>query len=83
MKMDAFITRLLDAALAAGIETAEASYGEGESFSARCMDGEIESYEVSSSASLSLRGTVGGRMGYAFTEAFDDEAIAQLVAQGE
>ena len=79
MDMNVFMDKLLAAAKAAGIETAEVYYVGGESFQTRARDGEIDSYQVSASEGLSLRGTVGGRMGYASTEAFDDEAIAQLV----
>ena len=79
MDMNVFMDQLLAAAKAAGIETAEVYYQSSDSFETRARDGELDSYEVSSSAGLSLRGTVGGRMGYASTEAFDDEAIAQLI----
>lgn len=79
MKMDQFVDQLLVAAAKAGIETAEAYYEESNSFSAEAMDGEIKTYEVSSGAGLSLRGTVGGKMGYASTQAFDDAAIEQLI----
>ena len=79
MEMNVFVDQLLAAAKAGGIETAEAYAREEESFSAKAMDQQIEQYEVSATRSLSLRGTVGGKMGYASTEAFDDEAIRQLV----
>lgn len=77
--MTQFMDKLLAAAKAAGIETAEVYYQSGESFSTRARDGAIDNYEVSATEGLSLRGTVGGRLGYASTEAFDDEAIAQLI----
>ncbi|MBE5803737.1 MAG: TldD/PmbA family protein [Clostridiales bacterium] len=79
MNMDLFIDKLLAAAKAAGIDTAEVYYEEEPSFSARAMDGEIRDYKVSSSCGLSLRGTVAGKMGYAATQAFDDAAVDQLI----
>ena len=79
MNMDLFMDKLLQAAKAQGIETAEVFYQAGSSFSADAMEGEIKAYEVSSSCGLSLRGTVGGKMGYASTQAFDDAAIQQLI----
>ncbi len=79
MNMDLFIDRVLEAARAAGIDTAEVYYTAGESFRAGAMDGEISQYQVSSGRNLSLRGTVEGRMGYSSTQAFDDDAIRQLV----
>lgn len=79
MNLNAFMDTLLAQAAAAGIETAEIYYAEGSSFSASALEGEIESYAVSDSCGLSLRGTVKGRMGYASTEAFDEDAITQLI----
>ena len=76
---DTFITRLLRAAKEAGIDPAEVTYADQDSFSARAMEGSIDQYEVSATRALGIRGTVNGRMGYASTEAFDDDAIAMLV----
>ena len=77
--MDAYIAKLLEAAKAAGIETAEVCFAESESFSAEAMEGRIDSYEVSATRALGIRGTVGGKMGYALTEAFDETAIDMMV----
>ena len=79
MELNRFMDRVLEAAAAAGLETAEVYYRGGESFSATAIAGNIDSYEVSERRGLSLRGTVNGRMGYASTEAFDEEAVVQLV----
>lgn len=79
MNMDAFIDRLLAAAAEAGIETAEVYCMANEQFSANAVDEEINKYQVSTTRGLSLRGSVNGKIGYAATEAFDDEAIGQLV----
>lgn len=79
MDSNAFMDRLLAAAKAAGLETAEVYYQSGENFQTRARDGEVDSYQVSASAGLSLRGTVGGKMGYASTQAFDEAAIGQLI----
>ncbi|MBR3764573.1 MAG: TldD/PmbA family protein [Clostridia bacterium] len=79
MDMNLFIDRVLAAAKAAGIETAEVYCVTGENFRASAMDGEINQYQVSASAGLSLRGTVQGKMGYSATQAFDEAAITQLV----
>ncbi len=79
MDMNLFIDRVLEAAKAAGIDTAEVYYESGESFRAGAMDGEINQYQVSASQNLSLRGTVNGKMGTSSTQAFDEAAIQQLV----
>lgn len=79
MDMNVFIDRVLDAAKAAGFEQAEAYYNGRNSFIASCVKGEIAEYSVNSTGGLSLRGLWKGKMGYASTEAFDDEAVSQLV----
>lgn len=79
MNMNAFMKRLLDAASAAGLEAAEIYYVEDDEFSAAAREGQIASYSAASSSGLSLRGVVKGKMGYASTQAYDDEAIGQLV----
>ena len=79
MEMQAFMDALMRAAEENGISPAEIYCAEEDSFSARAMDGAIESYEVSSTRGLSLRGSVEGKMGFASTEAFDEEAIGFLI----
>ena len=78
-RMDEFIAKLMQAAKDAGIETAEVCYVESDSFSAAAIEGSVDHYEVSAARSLGMRGTVGGRMGYASTEAFDDAAVDMMV----
>jgi len=77
--MDAFIEKLLRAAKEAGIDPAEVYYAENAAFSAEAKEGSIESYEVSETCALSLRGMAGGKTGYASTEAFDDGAVRMLI----
>ena len=43
------------------------------------LDGEISDYKVASSCGVSLRGMFGGKMGSASTEAFDADAVRQLI----
>ena len=76
ISLDGFIEKLLAAAAEAGIAPAEVFCAERSSFSAEAMDGNIDSYEVSETCALSLRGMVDGKTGYASTEAFDDDAVA-------
>ena len=79
MEKTVFIKNLLKAALDAGIEAAEVFTSFRDSFSAMCNNGEVTSYQVATKEGLSLRGLYNGKMGYASTEAYDDEAIAMLV----
>ena len=79
MTIDQFIQALLDEALKAGIEAAEIYLSSGDRFKAMCVKGEITNYTVNATRGLSLRGLYQGKMGYAATEAFDEEAVSQLV----
>ncbi len=77
--MQAFLEQLLKAAKGAGIEACEAFVVERDSFSAMTTEGEIIEYKSNATRGLGFRGLFHGKMGYASTEAFDDEAIGQLV----
>lgn len=77
--MQAFLDQLMEAAKTAGIEAAEAYIVERDSFSARSNDCEVTEYKSNTRRGLGFRGIKNGRMGYASTEAFDGEAISQLV----
>ena len=79
MTIDQFIQALLDEAKKAGIEAAEIYLSSGDSFRAMCVEGQISNYTVNSTRGLSLRGLYQGKMGYAATEALDEEAVGQLV----
>ena len=72
MTMREFSDKAFALATALGCEAAEAYFSEQDSFSVNASGGEIESYEVSKKGGLNLRVTLGGRDGYAYTEALDD-----------
>lgn len=78
--MDKYIRKLLAAAGEAGITAAEVYLTSSDRFRAMCQEGVINDYTVNSTRGLSLRGIYNGRMGYAGTEAFDEESIGQLVS---
>lgn len=79
MDRNLFIDRLLDAAKAAGLEPAEAYCTCSSSFSAKCQDGVVDDYSVSDRQAVGFRGVWNGKMGYASTNAFDEDAICQLI----
>ena len=80
MEKALFIKKLLQAAVGAGIEAAEVYAAANDSFRAMSHNGEVDNYSVASRSGLSLRGLYNGKMGYAATEADDEEAIGQLVS---
>lgn len=78
--MELFIKKLMDAAQKAGIEACEAYIVERDSFSAMVAEGEVTEYKSNATKGLGFRGMKDGKMGYSSTEAFDDEAVSQLVS---
>ena len=79
MNLDQFIQAVLDEAQKEGILAAEIYLSSRDSFRAMCVQGQIANYTVNDTRGLSLRGLYQGKMGYAATEAFDEEAVSQLV----
>ena len=79
MNTNEFMDRLLEEAALSGLTASEIWLTQGDSFSVRAMDGRIEDYRVSSLRGLGFRGVWQGRMGYCSTQAFDEEAIGQLI----
>ena len=77
--MNEFITKLFAEAKKAGLDAAEAYILEKESFEAMAIEGEINHYSANTTRGLGFRATLNGRMGYAYTEAFDRGAVRQLV----
>ena len=74
-----FIGKLFQAAADRGLSDYEAYFREGGSFRVGVFEGEIDNYDVNTSAGLSFRVLLNGKMGYAYTEAFDDAAVAMLL----
>lgn len=79
MKVNEFLNEVLAAAKAAGIDPAEVYYQGEDSFRVSALDGEISDYNVSSTCGVSLRGMFDGKMGSASTEAFDENAVRQMI----
>lgn len=79
MTKEEFIRSLLADAQESGIAEAEVYFHQSESMRALVSKGEIEEYTVNTAGGLSLRGLVDGKMGMAYTEAFDRDAIVMLI----
>ena len=79
MNRDEFVSRLFARAKEAGFEDCEVYCASGSEFSCSVFQGEIVSYSSADSSGLGFRGIIGGKMGYASTQAMDEEAIDMLV----
>jgi len=79
MRLDDFLDLLFRKAREAGLTEFEAYASSGDSFEASVHAGELIAYNVSSAAGLGFRAKVNGRMGYASTQALDEDAADMLV----
>lgn len=83
MNKKEFQTTLLAEAKGAGFQEAEVYYEKSVSFRCTIFEGDIDSYETSEEGGMGFRGLYDGKMGYAYTEKIEDDAIAFLIEQAK
>lgn len=79
MELNLFIEKLFEGAAKAGYQAAEAAYLKGDSFEVAVKGGEIVNYSVAATLSFTFRALVNGKMGYASTQVFDQDALDLLL----
>lgn len=79
MELNLFIEKLFEGARQAGYQAAEAAYLKGDSFDVSVKNGEIVDYNVASTLQFTFRALVEGKMGYASTQVFDQDALDLLL----
>ena len=79
MELNVFLNKLFAAVKREGLEAAEAFVLENDSFKAVATNQEITQYSSNITKGLSFRVKVDGKIGYASTEAFDEDAVDWLV----
>jgi len=79
MKLNPFIDKLFDSAQRSDFEDFEIYYSGGRSFRVKIFEGKVDEYSVNKTYGVSFRGLYKGKMGYSYTEAFDDTAIDMLI----
>lgn len=72
MTYQEFATRAMAYAKAIGCASSELYYANGESFEVNANAGEIDRYSVSREAGVSVRVSIDGKQGYAYTERIDE-----------
>ena len=80
MNRQLFQQRVIERALAASLEEAEAYAEFGETLSIKVYDGEVETYSLSEEGGVSLRAIVDGKMGYAYAEKLEEDSIDFLIS---
>jgi len=83
MDFNVYKDKLFSAAAEAGFSDCEVYYSLSDSFEVMVFEGEVSNYEVNSTAGLSFRGLVNGKMGYAYTEAMEEADIKMLVEKAK
>lgn len=79
MEMNLFLETLMKAAKEQGLTAAEAYIASGSSFECCATQGKISDYSVNDTRGVGFRGMYKGKIGYAGTEALDEEAINALI----
>ena len=79
MERRKFYQKLFARAKEAGFSACEVYYAAGSSFSATVFGGEITDYSAADERGLGFRGLVDGKMGYASSQALDEDAVELLV----
>ncbi|MGI6173799.1 MAG: TldD/PmbA family protein [Christensenellales bacterium] len=79
MNMELFLQKLFARAAEAGFEASEAYIAGGESFEASIFQGEVNNLSASADIGLGFRALINGKMGYASTQVFDEDAISFLI----
>ena len=79
MEMKALIEKIFQKGRESGLNDMEVYYSAGSSLTLKVFQTELDTYNLSESEGLSLRGVYKGKMGYSYTERVDEASIEQLV----
>ena len=79
MEMKSLIDKIVQKGREKGLNDMEVYYSAGNSLSLKVFQKELDTYNLSESEGLSLRGVYNGKMGYSYTEKVDETSIDQLV----
>ena len=78
MKMKSLIDKIFHKGKEIGLKDMEVYYSAGGNLSLKVFQKELDTYNLSESEGLSLRGVYNGKMGYSYTEKVDETSIEQL-----
>lgn len=80
MDLTAFKDALFARGASAGFSDMELYFQSTRQFSSNVFKGEVDKYTIAVEGGVSFRGSIGGRMGYAYTEKIDEASIDLLLA---
>lgn len=79
MDIKEFTARLFENGKSKGFSDMEVYYTNSEAFEVNAFKQEVDKYSVNTRSGLSFRGIIDGKMGYSFTEKYEDEDIDFLI----
>lgn len=81
MNLNDFIDKLFKKAEEKNINEYEVYFTEGQSFSVKVFENEVDDYKNAKTHGLSFRGIYNNKMGYSYTEVFDEAALEMLIGE--
>lgn len=82
MEIKEFTKKLFEEGYKIGFSDMEIYYVDGEEFEVTAYDKAIDSYKINNDIGLSFRGIINGKMGYVYTEKFEDSDIEFILTSG-
>lgn len=79
MEIKEFQKTVIDRAKKSGFEDCEIYYQGGESFQIFINKGEVEQYETSKVSGAAFKGVINGKIGFAYSERFDEDAADFII----
>lgn len=79
MEMKLFIEKIFQKGKESGLEDMEVYYSTGSNLSLRVFEKELDTYNLSESEGISLRGIYKEKIGYSYAEKVDESSIDKLV----
>jgi PmbA protein len=81
MDIKIFASKVIDEALSNGFSDAEVYFEKSKGFNTAVFEQEVDRFSSSESMGISLRGILNGKMGYSYSEKFDEEDIDMLIEE--
>lgn len=75
------IDSLFEMGMAKGLTSQEIYYQENKKLAISVFEGQVDKFTLSEDGGMSYRVIYGGKMGYAYSERFDDDAIEMLLKE--
>lgn len=79
MEVKKFSNKIFEKGKQAGFTDMEVYYQNSEEFEVTVYQSEVDTYKINTDIGLSFRGIIEGKMGYSYTEKFEDEDVDFII----